>query len=125
MAMNKLTTEDHALFEYMRGHYVSENEKTFFEQLRYKQENVFTTAHELIMSESNNADGIYIVRCEFEEYIIGQERVIEEQHVMSLSEALNINLKTARLLDRDMTLFEWLRTRDYSGVEYNHNYDEI
>mgnify|MGYP004564177069 FL=1 len=109
----------------MRGHYQSENEKTFFEQLQYKQENVFTTSHELILSESNNADGLYIVRCEFEEYILGQESLIEEQHVMSLSEALNINLKTAGLLDRDMTLLEWLRARDYSGVEYNHNYDEI
>lgn len=60
MARNTLTTEDHALFEYMRGHYQSENEKTFFERLQYKQENVFTTAHELILSESNNADGLYI-----------------------------------------------------------------
>ena len=125
MARNRLTTEDHALFEYMRGHYQSENEKTFFERLQYKQESVFTTAHELILSESNNADGLYIVRCEFEEYIVGQESVIEEQHVMSLSEALDINLKTAGLLDRDMTLLEWLRARDYSGVEYNHNYDKI
>ena len=120
-----MTKEDRALFERMKGQYQSESEKEFFEKLRCKQEQVFTVSNDLILHERNNEDGIYIVRCEYEEYVVGQERVIEEQHVMDLSEALAINLKEAGLLDRDITLFEWLRERDYAGVEYDHNYDDI
>ena len=120
-----LTKEDRALFERMKDEYQSENEKEFFERLRYKQEHVFTVANDLILHERNNEDGIYIVRCEYEEYVVGQKEVIEEQHVMDLSEALAINLKETGLLDREITLFEWLRERDYAGVEYDHNYDDM
>ena len=125
MVTNRLTKEDIALFERMKGQYQSENEKEFFEKLRYKQEYVLTFSNDLILHERNNDEGIYIVRCIFEEYVVGQEKVIEEQHVMDLSEALAINLKEAGLLDRDITLFEWLQERDYAGVEYDHNYDDI
>lgn len=125
MADNELFKEDKALFEYMKTHYQSANEKEFFEKLRYKEENVLTVANDLILSEKNNEDKLYIVRCEFEEYIVGQESVIEEQHAMCLSEALEINLQNAGLLNRDITLFQWLRERDYDGVEYDHNYDDI
>lgn len=125
MKANKLVKEDAELFEFIKSHYQSENEKEFFEKLRYKQENVLTVANDLILSERNNDDGLYIVRCIFEEYIVGQEDVTEEQHVMCLYDALNLNLKATGLLDRDITLFQWLRERDYAGVEYDHNYDDI
>ncbi len=125
MKANKLVKEDAELFEFMKSHYQSENEKEFFERLRYKQEYVLTVANDLILSERNNDDGLYIVRCIFEEYIVGQEDVTEEQHVMCLYDALNLNLKATGLLDRDITLFQWLRERDYAGVEYDHNYDDI
>lgn len=125
MKANKLVKEDAELFEFIKSHYQSENEKEFFERLRYKQEYVLTVANDLILSERNNDDGLYIVRCIFEEYIVGQEDVTEEQHVMCLYDALNLNLKATGLLDRDITLFQWLRERDYAGVEYDHNYDDI
>ena len=41
---------------------------------------------------------------------------------MKLSEALNANLKQLGYLDRDITLLDWLRERDYKGIRYNHNY---
>lgn len=125
MAANELFKEDKALFEYMETHYQSANEREFFEILRYKEENVLTVANDLILSEKNNEDGLYIVRCIFEEYIVGKEGNIEELHVMCLSEALEINLKDTGLLNRDINLFQWLRERDYAGVEYDHNYDDI
>ena len=50
---------------------------------------------------------------------------IEEQHVMSLSEALEINLLECGFVNRDVSLWEWLRERNYKGVEYNHNFDNI
>lgn len=122
---HRLVPEDKALFESMVGHYQSDNEREFFEKLRYKQEHVMTCSNDLILDEDNNEDGIYIVRCWYEEYVVGQEKVIEEQHVMYLAEALRLNLKEVGLLDRDITLFGWLRERDYKGVEYNHNYDNF
>lgn len=125
MLRNILDPDDKKLFDYMATHYQTANEKEFFERQRYKQENVLTVANDLVLSECNNEDGIYIVRCEFEEYIIGQVNVVEEQHVMCLSEALELNLKECGYLDKNMTLLQWLRERDYAGVEYNHNYDEI
>ena len=125
MVTNKLTNEDRALFDRMKDEYQSENEREFFEKLRYKQEFALTFSNDLIMHERSNDEGLYIVRCIFAEYVVGQKEVIEEQHVMDLSEALAINLKETGLLDRDITLFEWLRERDYAGVEYDHNYDDM
>ena len=120
-----LTKEDRALFERMKDNYQSENEKEFFEKLRHKQEKVFTVSNDLILHEFNNEDQLYIVRCEYEEYVVGSAIRREEEHTMDLSEALAINLKEAGLLDRDITLFDWLRERDYAGVEYDHNYDDM
>lgn len=42
-------------------------------------------------------------------------------HVMSLTEALSINLKTVEFIDRDETLLDWLRARDYKGATFDHN----
>ncbi len=125
MTANELIKEDKALFEYMETHYQSANEREFFEKLRYKEENVLTVANDLILSEKNNEDRLYIVRCIFEEYIVGKEGCIEELHVMCLYDALKLNLKEGGFLDKDITLFQWLRARDYAGVEYDHNYDDI
>ncbi len=125
MIKNKLTHEDQALFETMSTQYKTPNEQAFFQKLRYKQENELTVAHDLIMHENNNNDGIYIVRCEFEEYIIGQKNNNTETHVMCLSDALSLNLKKAGLLNQNITLLDWLRKLDYKGIEYDHNYDDI
>lgn len=125
MRRNRLSKADEALFKEMQTHFKSEREKTFFEKLRYKQENEISISHDLILSELNNEDGIYIVRCEFEEYIVGKKDLMEEQHVMTLYEALNLNLRSIGFSNEDITLLQWLRKRDYAGVEYNHNYDLI
>ena len=93
--------------------------------MRYKQEHVLTVSNDLILDEDNNEDGIYIVRCVFEEYVIGQEKVKEEQHVMCLFDALTLNLIEVGLLDKDITLFQWLREQNYAGIEYDHNYDDF
>ncbi len=122
---NELWPEDAALFDSMVGHYQSDNEQEFFEKQRYKEEYVITISNDLVLHEDNNEDGIYIVRCWFCEYVVGQVRNKEEQHVMNLSEALQLDLKETGLLDRDITLFQWLRERDYKGVEYDHNYDDL
>lgn len=122
---NELVKEDRDLFSYMQSRYQSDNERAFFEKMRHKQERVLTVSNDLILDEDNNEDGLYIVRCVFEEYVVGQESAGEEHHVMCLSDALSLNLKEAGLLDKDITLFQWLRQRDYAGIEYDHNYDDL
>lgn len=122
---NKLRREDEELLVSMKGHYASENEKIFFEKIRYKMEYEDAPSNDLIMFEEDNDDHIYIVRCYYEEFIIGhglKGKYDEEFHVMTLSEALNANLMQLGFLSRDITLLDWLRERDYEGIRYNHNY---
>lgn len=123
---HKLVTEDKKLFDSMIGHYQSENEREFFEKQRYKQEYVMTSSNDLLLHEDNNKDRIYIVRCWYEEYVVGGLLYKQgEEHFMTLKETLDANLKEIGILDRDITLLQWLRERDYKGVEYDHNYDDL
>lgn len=123
---NELWPEDKALFKSMEGNYQSDNEREFFEKQRYKQECVMTSSNDLLLHEDNNQDRIYIVRCWYEEYVVGGLLYKQgEEHFMNLSEALNANLREIGVLDRDITLLQWLRERDYKGVEYDHNYDDL
>ena len=125
---NDLWPEDLELFATMEGKYTSQNEKEFFERMRQKMENEIAPSNDLIMFEEDNEDNIYIVRCVYDEFIIGhglKGHYDEEFHSMNLSEALNANLKELGFTERDITLFDWLRERDYKGVRYNHNYTFI
>lgn len=123
MLQNELWPEDKKLFESMEGHYQSDSEREFFEKQRYKEEHVMTSANDLLMSEFSNDDHIYIVRCWYEEYIVGCGN--NEEHYMNLHDALDANLKQIGVANKDITLFQWLRDRDYKGVEYNHNFDDL
>ena len=78
------------------------------------------------ISEYENEDEIYLVRMYYEEYLIGQgigSDGAKEEHVMTSSEALALNLKDAGLLNRSLTLLEWLRECDYVCVNYDRNHD--
>ena len=80
------------------------------------------------MSEYENADEIYVVREVYEEYVVGQgigTNGVNEEHVMYLSDALALNLKELGYIERNLTLWEWLKECDYSVVNYERNYDII
>lgn len=125
MANKFMWDEDIALFRSMEDNYQSDREREFFEKLKHKEENVLTVSNDLLMSEYDNEDSIYIVREEFSEFVIGRDGATEEHHYMNLSETLAANLREIGLLDRDVTLFQWLRERDYKGIMYDHNYDDL
>ena len=94
--------------------------------MQYKQEYEPTALNDLIVSEYENKDEIYIVRMYNEEYVVGHgidSNGAQEEHVMCLSDALALNLKALGYLERDITLWEWLRECDYSVVNYERNYD--
>lgn len=121
-----LWDSDKHLFESMSGHYVSDNEASFFMNIQFKQEYEPTALNDLLVSEYENDDEIYIVREDYDEYIVGHgidSDGTQEVHVMCLSEALALNLKELGFIERDLTLLQWLREYDYSIVNYQRNFD--
>ena len=112
-------------YEKMAKAYCSENERVFFETMKERQQHVFTYANDLLLSEYDNEDSIYIVRHYYNEFEIGRAGLMEDVYAMDLEEAMAINLKDAGLLDNDVTLLEWLRARDYKGIKYDGNFDEL
>lgn len=122
----KLIAEDANLFKEMEGKYVSNEEKEFFERMKYKIESEPAMANDLIMPHQNNEDGIYIIRCYDYEFRIGchiGEEFKEEFYAMDFHDALKGNLYECGLINEDLTLLEWLRKRNYKGIDYNHNFD--
>lgn len=125
---HKLWDEDEALFTSMTGHYQTENEENFFKNMQFKQEYEPTALNDLIVSEYENVDEIYVVRMYNEEYVVGHGINTDgayEEHAMCLNEALRMNLKSLGYIERSLTLWEWLRECDYSVVNYERNYDML
>ena len=123
---HQLWDEDIRLFTSMKDHFVSENEANFFKNMQYKQEYEVTALNDLLVSEYENDDEIYVVRENYEEYVVGHGIDTDganEEHVMCLAEALALNLKDLGFINRNLTLLQWLRERDYSVVNYERNYD--
>lgn len=125
---HKLWDKDIILFASMEGNYRSINEENFFKNMQYKQEYGTTVLNDLIVSEYENDDEIYVVRMCSEEYVVGHGVGTDgafEEHVMCLSDALALNLKALGYIERNLTLWEWLRECDYTVVDYERNYDII
>ncbi len=80
---------------------------------------------ELLLHENDNDDRFYIMRIEFDEYVVGQHRpnAPGNLHVQGLATALVLNLKECRFLDESITLGEWLKMHDYKGIRYDQNGD--
>ena len=94
--------------------------------MKHKIEFEPAMSNDLIMSENDNEDGIYIVRCYDYEFIVGchvGDIFKEEQYTMNFSDALSTNLKECGFIKDNLTLLEWLRKRNFKGVQYDHNYD--
>lgn len=125
---HKLWDKDIILFASMEGNYRSVNEENFFKNMQYKQEYETTVLNDLIVSEYENDDEIYVVRMCNEEYLVGHGIGTDgafEEHVMCLSDALSLNLKGLGYIEKNLTLWEWLRECDYTVVNYERNYDII
>ena len=122
---NELWAEDVQLFQNMDNHYISENERVFFETIQEKMMTELAPCKELLISEMKNADKVYLLRDQYDEFILGQGIGAErktEVHTMKLSDVLNVNMKDKEFLSDDITLLEWLRRIDYDGVMFDHNY---
>lgn len=122
---NLLLDEDVEFFTKNEQNYSSAEEEEFFEKMYAKIQTELAPCKELILSEKQNAEEIYILRDQYCEFIVGQgsgDERKEEVHTMSFSEAMTMNLKKQGFLNQDITLQEWLRARNYQGIMYDHNY---
>ncbi len=117
---------DKELFERMSQSYQSDKERWFFESVKHLEQWDCSVAHDIILSQSDNEDNIFIVRVNCNEYIFGCDDLNDHrvyEHAMTLSEALSSNLKALTIIDDDISLLGWLRARDYRGVRFDHNLD--
>ncbi|MDD6075794.1 MAG: hypothetical protein PUB84_03460 [Bacteroidales bacterium] len=122
---NELWKEDALLFQEMENRYISDNERQFFETMRVKMLTELAPCKELIISETKNSDQVYLLRDQYDEFILGQgigENRKSEVHTMKFSDILHVNMKEHDFLSDDITFLEWLRRIDYGGVMYDHNY---
>lgn len=127
MLINQLDKNDIELFEKMNREFCSDNEKTFFEKLNIKEMTQQAASNELLMKESPETEYVYIIRHDFDSYEIGSCRPGEEEMVIgcySLSLFLSLDMCSGleRVLKRHITVWEWLRARDYSGIVYDYEY---
>lgn len=123
---NTLWEADEKLFAAMTKDSISHEEFNFFRNMEFKELHESTLSNDLIMSEHDNAYGIYIVRVEYDEYLVGCiSHPEDEVHVMNLADALMVRLSQIGLKEKDETIWGWLRSINYRGISYNHNYDNM
>ena len=72
IANETMPQEDIELFNSMKGHYVSENERIFFDNMQRKEEDEWTTQGDLILSEKDNDLKLFLMRVCYNEYQFGR-----------------------------------------------------
>lgn len=117
-----LLEDDLALFEEMRGNYVSENEQVFFETLEHKEINDFSSMYDMLMLEPDNEICFFLQREYWNEYELGIGKRSCE-HCDSLSEALNFDMFNLGHTEH-ISVLQWLRQRDYAGIHYDRDNDK-
>ena len=119
--MNQLSQEDMQLFSSMESLYQSDEERIFFETMKYKEEYELAPMNDLLLVEEDNEDKIYFVRIYADEYEIGYGET--KKHFQSLSEALKMPLSEIGITNGVVSFGEWLRQNNYKGINYNRNID--
>ena len=117
--VNQLSQEDVQLFASMEGHYLSEEERVFFETMKYKEEYELAPMNDLLLVEADNEDNLYFIRIYAEEYEVGLGAT--KKHFQSLKEALETELSKIGMPAEYGTFGEWLRQRNYKGINYDGN----
>lgn len=105
---------------------ISENERIFFEKLKYKFLHETAASNDVLMNEVDNDDGMFIIRVGTDDILIGKNLSNPDEKT-SPSEFggifLALDQDLYKYLHRHITLLEWLRERDYKGIRYDANND--
>jgi len=122
-ANDRFPMADAELLKGMEGKFLTPNEEEFFYNMVWKEVYEWAGCCDVILSEFDNEEEIYIVRYFDSEYKIGKGRVVHQRirggYFDDLRAALNLDMYA--LLQEHITLLEWLRRRDYAGVRYDNN----
>lgn len=128
-SVEQLPKDDVELFDRMRAYALSESERIFFEKMLYKEINELPVmVFDLIMDPKDNEDELFIVKRYSSEYEIGIKDKSQSGYnrldvvPLSLNEALSCDLY--ELIGRHISLHQWLRDRDYRGVNYEYPWEE-
>lgn len=105
---------------------VSENEREFFKKLRYKLLHETAFSNDILMYDWNNDEGLYLYRVGTDDFMIGKwlsrpKESIGGHEFTGLFGVLEEDLYP--WLGRHITLWQWLRDRDYKGISYDTNND--
>ena len=119
--VNLLSQEDILLFRTMAEHYQSENERIFLETMKYKEEYELAFMNDLLLTEDDNEDKLFFIRIYADEYEVGLGSA--KKHFQSLADALNMSLSEIGFSTNCENFGEWLRQRDYNGINYDRNID--
>ena len=121
-----LSEVDETLFAEISSRDVSEAEREFFSKLEWKEQYESAYANELLVSEKDNEDRLFLLRRYFDVYLIGRvstEGVYKQVEFSHLADALECRLDVTFGLSESLTLLEWLRMYDFKFVRYDRNYD--
>ena len=124
----QISDEDRALFDRIAKESVSENEKHFFRVVEYREKHNQSRSGDVLLNYAKNPDGIGIMRYDYDMYMflidIGNGRVEEPWTASTLDSFLDIDL-TKYIYERTgcRTMFEYLRSTDYEGIDYEADND--
>lgn len=115
---NELSEIDRELFSLMEGNYISDEERVFFEQMKYKEQYDNETEQDNIMLPEVNDDKLLIYRNFYFWFYVDRMGWHQEYYEYdSLAKMLEAPLSNWGL--GEGTILDWLRRRNYKGVTYD------
>ena len=118
-----LPTDDRRLLDCIDTFCTSEKEHEFIEHMLEIEQHWITDVGAPIILEDENEDGIYIIHYNSTEYEIGNNDQSGNYGAFSLSELLSLYLDEYNILDKHITVLDWLRQRNYKNVTYDRTYE--
>lgn len=122
-ADHELPQDDQRLLDTLDSFGISAKEREFISQMLEIEQHWETETGAPIILEDENADRLYIIHYYSTEYEIGNESQSGVYGAFSLSELLGLYLDEQNILDKHITVLEWLRQRNYANVTYDRTYD--
>lgn len=120
---DQLSDVDMLLFKEMLSKSLTINARTFFENMKEKEEGEFAPSADIVIDEFSNTSELYLIRYYYSEYKIGRglpgHRSQEAIYNDTLTDTLKADLFP--LLGKHISFLEWLEENDFQGVCYSGN----
>ncbi len=125
----QIDPEDQALFDRIARESASENEKHFFRVVEYREKHNQSMPGDFLLDFRKNPDGIGIIRYDYDMYKFVIDTGDGWGDTPWILESINyfLNFDFSRYIyDRTgcRTLFEYLRSIDYAGIDYEADNDD-